>query len=145
MNQEQARSILLTHSKSERNGVFPAVVSFSSKITNPICGDHVELQIQTEGERIIELGFKARACAICSASSSLLSEKAKGLKISELLELSHHFETILLASLETPWPATLQNFSCFEHLRVNPARKACALLPWVAFRSALKSQPTSQQ
>ncbi len=157
MNQDEARSILINHSRSSRNGIFPAEATFSAKITdpllkelpdanrtaqgtNPICGDFVELKIHSDGVRLHDIGYKAVACSICSASSSLLCQEIKGLEISEVQKLSEDFESILLANLEKPWPATLANFLCFEHLRVNPARKACALLPWVTLKSALKTK-----
>lgn len=138
MNQETARTILLEHSRSPKNGSFPVEVTFTSKLTNPLCGDFVELRIFSDEEKILDVGFKAVACAICSASSSLLCQELKGMTLTESLELFNSFESILLAPSSRAWPKNLENFLCFEHLRINPARKACALLPWVALKSALK-------
>lgn len=138
MNQDQAREILLNHSKSTKNGLFPITVTHEAKLTNPLCGDHVELKIHSDGLIIHEIGFRTVACAICSASSSLLSEKLKGTSIKNALELQKKFEASVMGSAEIPWPLELSAFSCFEHLRVTPSRKVCALLPWVALKSAFK-------
>lgn len=138
MNQDQAREILLNHSKSAKNGLFPVTVTHEAKLTNPLCGDHVELKIHSNGSMIHEIGFKTVACAICSASSSLLSEQLKGTSIESALHLQKTFEATVMGSPQMPWPVELSAFSCFEHLRVTPSRKVCALLPWVALKSAFK-------
>lgn len=139
MNLEEARSILIDHSRSHRNGHFPELPTHFAKITNPICGDLVELKIQAVDGVVFEAGFKSAGCAISMASTSLLCQEMKGKALTELAELAQMFEGTLLASQNLPWPQRLKNFDCFEHLRVNPARKACALLSWIALKSALKS------
>jgi nitrogen fixation NifU-like protein len=140
MNQDQARELLLTHSRSDKNGKFPEHTTHEAKLTNPLCGDHVQLKVFLVDDKIQDIGFKAVACAICSASSSLLIQELKGKTLAESLKLQQEFESGLMASHELPWPMSLQSFSCFEHLRVTPSRKVCALLPWVAFKSAFRSQ-----
>lgn len=137
MNQDVARNILLNHSRSTKNGVFPETVTHASKITNPFCGDHIELRLFLRGEIIHDLGFKSVACAICSASASLLCQEVKGQALRSVLDSCQLFETAV-SERETPWPPSLSNLQCFEHLKINHSRKVCALLPWVALKSALK-------
>lgn len=134
MNQDEARKILIDHSRSDKNGRFPEATTHSSKITNPICGDHVELKIVCEHNKIKKIGFKAVACAICTASTSLLCKELEGLTSDKAMELAQVFETSILEPQTASWPEGLSGLRCFEHLRVNPSRKACALLPWVALR-----------
>ncbi|MCM2348717.1 MAG: iron-sulfur cluster assembly scaffold protein [Bacteriovoracaceae bacterium] len=136
MNQEEARKILIEHSRSVKNGIFPESITHDSKITNPICGDHVELKIACDQNEIKKIGFKAVACAICTASTSLLCKEVEGLTTDKALELAGTFETSVLEPQSCAWPVELSRLQCFEHLRVNPSRKACALLPWVALKKA---------
>ena len=138
MNQDLARTHLIKHSKSERNGRFPEVFSHEAKMTNPICGDHVELRIHTTNDIITDVGHKAQACAICSASASILCEEVKGKDIKLALSMGEIFEKGVMEAQNLPWPTELANLVCFEHLRVNPSRKMCALLPWVVLKSAMK-------
>jgi nitrogen fixation NifU-like protein len=138
MNQDQAREILLNHSRSDRNGKFPEYFTHESKLTNPLCGDHVELKIHLHDDKIQDIGFKAVACAICSASSSLLTQVLKGQSLQTALKMQLDFESSVMGAYETPWPLDLESLGCFEHLRVTPSRKVCALLPWVALKAALK-------
>lgn len=138
MNLEIAKETLILHSRSEKNGIFPEVFQYQASITNPICGDHVELRLFTQNDVIEHAGHKANACAICSASASLLCEEVKGLSMSEAKSRALLFEKSVMETSDRPWPVELQNLNCFEHLRVNPARKVCALLPWTTLKKALK-------
>lgn len=138
MNQELARDYLIKHSRSEKNGIFPASVTLEAKLTNPVCGDHVELKLHTAGTIIVDIGHKANACAICSASASILCEEVRGKDLDVVLSLADAFERGVTESKENPWPPEIAPLSCFEHLRVNPSRRMCGVLPWIVLRSALK-------
>jgi nitrogen fixation NifU-like protein len=140
MNLEASRTILVEHSRSSKNGKFPELVTHEGKITNPVCGDHVELKFTLQNEKISDSGFKAKACAICSASASLLSEMVKGKSLQEAFVMGSLLEKAVMENESHPWPAQLKNLDCFEHLRVNPARKMCALLPWVVLKNAFKQE-----
>ena len=140
LNLEEARQILTEHSRSKRNGLFPQEATHQHQLTNPICGDHVQLKFQLKGHQIEVAGFRASGCAICTASSSMLCEEVKGKSASVAVDLSHLFERAVTSPTEEAWPSSLQSLSSFMHLRVNPSRRTCALLPWIALRSALKEE-----
>lgn len=137
MNKDLIRDHLLEHSRSVRNGCFPKESDLRAKITNPLCGDHVELRLCSDGDIIQDIGFKASGCAICSASASILVQVSKNQKVQVALEWISLFEKTLADSSPTSWPFEIRALSCFEHIRVTPSRRMCALLPWVVLRSAL--------
>ena len=138
INFESARSTLLEHARSKKNGFFPVKASFEGRMTNPLCGDYVHLKGLLQNDKISEIGFSAAACAICTASASLLCQEVQGLTVSEALKVGYLLEENILASMEAVWPAQIQGLISFQHLRVNPARRACAILPHVVLRSTLK-------
>jgi nitrogen fixation NifU-like protein len=138
VNLDQARTILSDHSRSKRNGIFPEKFSHEGKLTNPLCGDHVEIKILTDHGKIQDIGFKTVACAICSASTSLIASQVKGMQVEVVLEMGNIFERSILEREDMSWPVEILSYSCFEHLRVNPSRRMCALLPWVALKKAFK-------
>jgi nitrogen fixation NifU-like protein len=142
MNTDLARELLIRHSRSEKNGVFPSAANLEGKLTNPLCGDHVELRVQSEGRTIIDIGHRATACAICSASASLLCETLKGTTIEQALNLSQVFEKAITESAGTSWPEVIDSLECFKHLRVNPSRRMCAALPWLVLKAAVSSGPS---
>lgn len=142
METEKARSIILTHARSRRNGDWPRGWTEQANMVNPICGDQVELRMKSDGARITEVGFSAKACAICSASASLLCEIIAGHSRAQAFSMVQEFETTLCQSPESAWPLNLKKLECFSHLRVNPTRKTCALLPWVTMRKLVRLSET---
>jgi len=85
---------------------------------NPLCGDRVTIEARLEGDRVAEVRFDGRGCALCLAAASILTETVQGRTLEELAGLS---QEEFLAELQSP---------------IRPARQKCALLPWRAFRHA---------
>lgn len=137
MNTESVRNFLIEHSRSKKNGVFPRSTNLETKLTNPICGDHVELKLRVKNSIVEEIGHRAQACAICAASASLLCEEIAGQNVQNIISLAEIFERGVTQEESEAWPAEISAFVCFQHLRINPSRRMCALLPWVALKSAL--------
>ena len=55
----------------------------------PECGDVMKLQIQVEGDTIVDAKFKTFGCGSAIASSSLATEWIKGKKLDEALAISN--------------------------------------------------------
>ncbi len=138
MNQDLIREKLLEHARSEKNGIFPLNTNCESQKINPLCGDHVELRLSVEDNYIKDIGFKAQACAICSASASILTDKLVGNEVETVLIWAELFENTIANSQSSEWPSEIQFLQFFEHIKFTPSRKMCALLPWIVLKSALK-------
>ena len=142
MNLEAAREILLDHGKNPRNRVASKdIKSFqvSGECQNPLCGDHVKvyLEMNSDTQCIQEAQIQVKACTICTASASLMSEEVKFRSKLEIDSLRELFEQTLLDKSNAVWPERLGSFIAFSHLRVNPARIPCSLIPWYALKQAL--------
>lgn len=84
----------------------------SAHDTNPLCGDEVEMQIKVgEGNKIEDIRFSGKGCAISQASASMLTELAKGKQLDWVREVS---KDDMLKLLGTP--------------DLGPSRIKCALL-----------------
>ena len=93
---------------------------------NPLCGDRVRIELDVSGDTIHDAAFTANACAICTASASLLTERIRGLAVSVAAQLTDE-ETITALATELP-----------------DARRLCAILPLRTLREALAGpQPTT--
>lgn len=138
MNQEEIKNKLLEHSRSPKNGNFPLHPNRESKKTNPLCGDHVEIKLEVEKNLVKSIGFKAQACAICSASASVLSQEVVGKEVDTVIAWTELFESTIAQSHIGKWPSDIEFLFLFEHIKVTPSRKMCALLPWIVLKSALK-------
>ncbi|WNC95098.1 iron-sulfur cluster assembly scaffold protein [Paraburkholderia sp. FT54] len=44
---------------------------------NPLCGDHVKLELRLENDVVKEVGFSGEGCAITTASASMMTDIIK--------------------------------------------------------------------
>lgn len=56
--------------------------------SNPLCGDSIDMYLKMDGDRLADIKFHGRGCAICMACSSVLTEIAKGKDVDALREIS---------------------------------------------------------
>lgn len=112
--------VILEHYRRPRNRRRLDLASGRGQANNPLCGDHVRFAIRVEAGRIVEAAFEAEACAICTASASLLTGMADGLTPAQLLAVP---ETRLFGALET---------------EIRPARRRCVTLPLEAAHQAAR-------
>lgn len=57
-------------------------------VGNPICGDQMKMFIQVKDDKIVDIRWKTYGCASAIASTSALSELAKGKTLDEALKIS---------------------------------------------------------
>jgi len=58
------------------------------KVGQPICGDVMVITIKVEKDRIVDVKFKTFGCASAIATTSMITEMAKGKTIEEALKLT---------------------------------------------------------
>jgi nitrogen fixation NifU-like protein len=65
--------------------------------TNPFCGDeqHVTIKLDAD-DRVAEVAFEGKGCAISTAATSLLTDELSGMSREELLRLPKEFVLELL-------------------------------------------------
>ena len=89
MGSDMYRQQILDHYKNPRNKGEMSDPDFSHTGENPSCGDTITVNVRLEddGETIEYVTFTGDGCAISQASASMLSEKLRGLTLSELEEM----------------------------------------------------------
>jgi nitrogen fixation NifU-like protein len=55
---------------------------------NPVCGDLMEIHIQVEDDRIVDIKFKTFGCGSAIATSSMVTELAKGKTLDEAMKIT---------------------------------------------------------
>lgn len=104
------REELLEHYRNPLNFGKLRKFTVSSKQTNPFCGDDVELFINLDKNRITNIGFEGKGCAISMAGASMLTEHVRGKTKEELTKFTQKDMLNLLG------------------VEVSETRKKCALL-----------------
>jgi len=90
--------------------------------SNPLCGDSIDIDMKFDDNKVSDIKFHGKGCAICMACSSVLTEIVKGKEIDEVRNISKHD---VLSELG------------LEHLQA--VRIKCALLSLRVLKSALYS------
>ncbi len=86
---------------------------------NPLCGDRIRFDLQLDAQdRISDVRFSGKGCAISQASASMLSESLKGESLADVARLSSD--------------RVLENVG----IGISPARMKCAMLGLKVVKSA---------
>ena len=82
------REYILDHFRNPRNFGRLEYADIAHEEDNPLCGDVVGIDIKLDGDRIGDVRFHGRGCAISQASASLLTERVKGMSLDDAKRLS---------------------------------------------------------
>jgi nitrogen fixation NifU-like protein len=135
------QDIILDHGRRPRN--FRAIEhpTHSAQGYNPLCGDRVTVYLSLDGDRIADLSFEGRGCAISTAAASLMTEVLKGKTVAEARELFAQFRAQVTGGeappVAEPLAAELDRLEPLTGVKAYPARVKCATLSWHALEAAL--------
>jgi nitrogen fixation NifU-like protein len=137
------QDIILDHGQHPRNFRALEHPSHFAHGHNPLCGDRVTVYVSLEGERIKEVSFQGRGCAISQASASLMTEILKGKTLAEAQTLFKGFHGKVTSGEAPATPEALADdmdrLEPLTGVKAYPARVKCATLAWHAFEAALRS------
>ena len=115
------RDFILEHYRAPHNkGVLdPHDLHFAD--SNPTCGDELSMTIRLDDgkERVEDVAFDGRGCAISQASASILTDELRGMTVAELRGIDPRD---VLEGLGVP---------------IGPARLKCALLSYKVLQGAV--------
>jgi nitrogen fixation NifU-like protein len=139
---ELYQTIILDHSKRPRNfGELPPPATRGEGY-NPSCGDEIVVFVSQSPAGIIEqIRFTGQACAICMASTSLMTTQVKGKTADEALGLKRVFIDFL--TKEAAAANGLGNLQALGGVKKFPQRLKCATLGWHALEGALNERLSS--
>ncbi len=60
------------------------------KVGNPVCGDLMEIYIKVKDDKIEDIKFKTFGCGSAIATSSMVTELAKGMHIDEAMKITRN-------------------------------------------------------
>jgi nitrogen fixation protein NifU and related proteins len=133
---ELYRDVILDHNRRPRNFGRIEGADGHAEGHNPLCGDRLSLSVRMHGERIEDIRFEGKGCAISTASASLMTEAVKGKERAEVRAL---FEKVhaLLTQPQAVTDGSLGKLAALSGVREFPVRVKCASLCWHTLNAAL--------
>ncbi len=121
------REEILEHYKFPRNRGALQHPDITYKDTNPLCGDEVQIDLSIKENRVTDVKFQAKGCAISQAATSMLTDMIEGKTLDEIKQLG---KKEILEALG---------------IELGPVRLKCALLCLKVLKSGvygIKEWPT---
>jgi len=133
---ELYRDVILDHNKRPRN--FGKLESSDAHADghNPLCGDRLTVFLKMDGNRVEDIRFEGKGCAISTASASLMTEAIKGKDRADIGQLFDKIHSMLTRQDAIADPS-LGKLAALSGVREYPARVKCASLCWHTLNAAL--------
>ena len=133
------RDVILDHNKQPRNFGRLDPCDTSADGNNPLCGDRLTLTLRLDGDRVSDIRFDGKGCAISTASASLMTEAVKGKDMAAIARLRSLVHDALTAHGDAGAPpAELGKLAALAGVREYPVRVKCASLCWHTLDAALE-------
>ena len=94
------QEVILDHNKKPRNYGALDNANHHAIGHNPLCGDHLDVALNLENDRIDNITFQGESCAICKASASMMTTSVKGKSRSDAEILIHEFRDMATGKLD---------------------------------------------
>ena len=133
------QEVILDHNKKPRNYGTLGNASHKAEGHNPLCGDHLGVTLNLDGERIDAIAFQGESCAICKASASMMTATVKGKTRADAETLIREFRDMSIGKLDLNGHHHLGRLVVFAGVRDLPTRVKCAILPWHTLHAAFNS------
>lgn len=112
-------AVVVEHYRRPHNQRALVAPTHAHEGVNPLCGDRVRVEVEVRDGAVLDAAFAASACAIATASASLLTDRVRGSAVADALRMD---EESVVAALGAGVPS---------------ARRGCAILPLRVLRQAL--------
>jgi nitrogen fixation protein NifU and related proteins len=86
---------------------------------NPLCGDDITINLLTKNDKVEQVKFEGKGCAISIASASMVTDKIKGMTVSEIMKLKKEDVLDML------------------QIEISPVRLKCALISLETVHNAI--------
>jgi nitrogen fixation protein NifU and related proteins len=141
---ELYQEVILDHSRHPRHYRALEGASHKAEGYNPLCGDRVTVYLKLgDDDRVADIRFEGKGCAISQASASMMTEMLKGRTQEEAERLMQGFLHLVkgedaggLSEDDRERLDVMSGISAF------PMRVKCATLAWHTYKNAVEEGAT---
>ncbi|MCW5589253.1 MAG: SUF system NifU family Fe-S cluster assembly protein [Legionellales bacterium] len=136
---ELYQEVIIDHNRHPRNFGHLASCNHQAEGMNPLCGDKLNVYLLLENDRITDLSFEGKGCAISTASASIMTEVLKNKTKQEAERIFQQFHDLVMGKI--PLTMELGKLAVLAGVKDYPARVKCATLAWHTLHAALHDSP----
>jgi nitrogen fixation protein NifU and related proteins len=135
------QEVILDHNREPHNFYAMPGATRRAEGYNPLCGDQITVYLKLEGDKIKDVSFEGKGCAISKASASVMTDEIKGKTSLEADTLVEKFRELVTQPKEDqPSAEELGKLAVFAGVWEFPTRVKCATLAWHTLHSALAAK-----
>jgi len=137
---ELYQEVILDHSRHPRHFGPLEHATHNGEGHNPLCGDRVKVHLLVDAQnRIADIRFEGRGCAISQASASLMTDMVIGRTVAEAETLMGGFLSMVKGEGAAQLPEDdMDRLNVMAGVSAFPMRVKCATLAWHTMKSALE-------
>jgi len=143
---ELYQEVILDHSRHPRHFGALEGATHTGEGYNPLCGDRVKIYLALDAEnRICDIAFEGKGCAISQASASLMTDMLVGRTTEEAEALMGGFLHLVKGeSTNGLAEEDRERLEVMGGISEFPMRVKCATLAWHTMKSALEGGETAE-
>lgn len=140
MNMEIYQEVLLQHSRRPRNFGPLEGATHRADGVNALCGDEVRIELEIADDVVRQAKFTGSACAICTASASILTLEIAGQPVVEAKSLAEEFRKLAVTGEIGGAVSAHPRIEVMGSVHKFPQRVKCATLPWETALAAMRAE-----
>lgn len=137
MDNDLKREIILenyTHPFNKTNEELTNYIKVNTN--NESCIDNIDLYLKFDKDILVDIKFDGEACAISTASTSIMLKNLIGKNIKEIEEFIDNFNNMIEEKEFDE--EKLKEGIAFSEIYKQANRKTCVILPYLGIKKALK-------
>lgn len=134
------QQVILDHNKNPRNFREIENATHSAEGYNPLCGDQMTVYLTMDGDKVSDVAFQGKGCAISKSSASIMTSMVKGKTKAEAEKMFENFHDLVTGKLEDKDNEELGKLAVFKGVKEFPTRVKCASLAWHTLKSAISDK-----
>jgi nitrogen fixation NifU-like protein len=140
------RDVLFEHYRHPHNKGELAGAEIVTKGNNPVCGDKVVVygKLNAAG-KLDRVCFDGKGCAICMASSSMMTDAVRGKSLEEASALTDRFKQMMRDEAPFEVPDEVPDLEALAGVKKFPVRVKCATLAWTTLRNGIVAYQAGQK
>src|ERR1700753_30097 len=138
---ELYQDVILDHARHPRHFGLLAGAPTTAEGHNPLCGDRVTINLIVDAnDRIADIMFEGKGCAISQASASMMTDMLAGRTVAEAEKLMGGFLHLVKGEdAQELDPDDRERLDVMAGVSAFPMRVKCSTLAWHTMKSPLES------